>query len=301
MLSVKKSHHFIAARMKLSPREQDLLSLMMLGLKKEAAKKHFKPDDDDIPTNFIFQTNDLCEHFSMTRQGLYGALDCATTSIMARFAEIKNDETRSFEKVALCSYASFEDGVLRISVTKQAASYMLDYSKGFSEIDLRLLLSFKGSYEKRILELISRFKSIDYSTSLSELCLMLGTDFKKFSRFEVFKNIVLINPIKSIVKKSNGLWLIKDGFKDGFTISRKGRSYQPEDKVTFKMLCSESYNKNDNKVDDRYKVVDYLSEKIEADEASSSEASVFLSLIQELNISYPAKFVIKAKEIAKMK
>ncbi|CAK8740689.1 hypothetical protein SODG_004166 [Sodalis praecaptivus] len=36
--SIKKSHHFISARMTLSPREQDLLSLMILGLKKKQIK-----------------------------------------------------------------------------------------------------------------------------------------------------------------------------------------------------------------------------------------------------------------------
>lgn len=303
MTSIKKSHHFISARMSLSPREQDLLSLMILGLKKEADKIKFTKANEKIPTSFIFHTNELCEHFSMTRQGLYKTLDDATSSVMGRFAEIKNNEIQSFEKVSLCSYAEFKNGVLRLSVTEEAAHYMLDYSKGFGEIDLKLLLSFKGGYEKRILELISRFKTIDYSTSLNELCFMLGTDFRKFKRFDVFKNTVLIKPIKNIVKNSNGVWKVKEGFKYGFIISKKGRSYQPEDKLTFKMACcTEAVNKAsdviENKIDERYKFVDYLSEKIEANESSSSEASVFLSLIDELNIVYSPSFIEKAKKIA---
>lgn len=307
MASIKKSHHFISARMTLSPREQDLLSLMILGLKKEADQSKYSQSDDNIPTSFIFHTSELCEHFSMSRQGLYGTLDEATSSVMERFAEIKNDESHSFEKVSFCSYAEFKNGVLRLSVTKEAARYMLDYSKGFAEIDLKLLLSFKGGYEKRILELISRFKTIDYSTSLSELCLMIGTDFKRFKRFDVFKNTVLIKPIKNIVKNSNGVWVTKEGFPHGFVINKKGRSYQPEDKITFKMLCKVSKTKNaddntiEKKIDDRYKFVDYLSEKIESNDCSSAEATVFLSLIDELKLFYSPSFITKAKKIASLK
>ncbi|PAV01227.1 hypothetical protein CBG25_17915 [Arsenophonus sp. ENCA] len=69
--------------------------------------------------------------------------------------------------------------------------------------------------------------------------------------------------------------------------------------------CAESLNKEcdviENKIDERYKFVDYLSEKIEANESSSSEASVFLSLINELNITYSKSFIEKVKKIAARK
>jgi plasmid replication initiation protein len=287
--------------MSLSPREQDLLSLMILGLKKEYDKVHFSGDESDIPTSFAFGTDELCEKFSMTRHGLYSALDSATSSVMKRFVEIKNDENKTFEKVSLCSYARFENGVLRLSVTKEAASYMIDYSKGFAEVDLELLLSFRGAYEKRILELISRFKFSDYTTSIGELCLQLGANFEAFERFDVFKNTVLVKPINNIVKKSNGVWVKKEGYPYGFELSKKGRKYQKGDNITFKMQSNQKVisltDDIKQKVDDRYNFVDYLADRIESKSASREEAKVFLDLIKELDIKYTNDFLNDVKKI----
>ena len=223
---------------------------------------------------------------------------------MKRFAEVKSLKDESFEKIALCSYAELLNGTLSISIPRQATEYMLDYSKGFAEIDLKMLLSFRGGYEKRILEILSRFKERDYSTTLGELCLMLGTDFNDFSRFDIFKRTVLIRPIDNIVSKSNGAWTKKDGYQLGFELKKKGRSYTKDDKITFKMKSNQSLeplsDSSVKKEDDRYAFVDYLSGRISSDLASSEEASVFLGLIKDLDIKYTNDFLEKAKKIAEV-
>lgn len=295
---VKKSHSFITARMALSSREQDLLSLIILKIKKEHDKERFSDAMEacEIKTSFIFHFNELMEHFSITRQGLYSALDESTSSIMKRIIEIKNPESKSFEKISVCNYASYKDGVLRISVSKEAALHMLDYSKGFAEIDLRLLLILKGGYEKRILELISRFNDgKEFTTSLGEFCKMVGTDFTKFERFDVFKNTVLTKPIKNIIKKSNGEWIPKKGYPLGFLLEKKGRSYQKEDKLTFKLSRSKKENRIENK---NILIIDLLSRQILSKQASKDEAVLFLSLVDKEKVVYTKDIIDLAKKIA---
>ena len=300
---VKKSHSFITARMALSSREQDLLSLIILKIKKEHDKSRFSMvEEEEIPTSFMFHFNELIEHFSITRQGLYVALDESTTSIMKRIIEIKNPKNETFEKISVCNYASFKDGILRITVSKEAALHILDYSKGFAAIDLKLLLMLKGGYDKRILELISRFNhEKEFTTSLGEFCLMVGTDFTKFERFDVFKNTVLIKPIKNIIKKSNGEWMPKEGYPMGFLLERKGRSYQKEDKITFKLMkrSKENVSKKENSIENRNMlIIDLLARQITSEQASTDEALLFLSLIDKENISYTEDMINLAKKLA---
>lgn len=306
-LTVKKPHQLITGRMNLQAREQDIITLLVKSLKSENDKNKFSDknnENESVFFEFKYYLDSLIDHFNLTRQGLYKALYDGT-KVMGRVLEIKDPKKGEFEKTVVISKASFKDGVLFIRMDKDAARYLLDYSSGFSEIDLNLLLSLRGAYEKRILELISRFKDKkDYSVTLDEFCKMLGVSTNDYVDFPRFRRSTLINPIKNIVIKSNGSWCFRDGFSNGFIIEKKGRSYKEDSKITFKLNFNElnkkitNVNKKIKPDDERYKFIDYLADKIEADEASNSEAEVFLSLADELDISYSDFFIEKSKKIA---
>lgn len=303
---VKKSHHFIASRMSLSPREQDLLSLIFVGLKREADRIKFGESSDDIMSKrFIFSTTDLIGFFNLSRQGLYAALDEATKNLITRFVEIRNDDIEYFERLSFCSYAEFRNGVLTLDVGDEAIKHMLDYSKGFAEVDLKLLLSLRGAYEKRILELVSRFKTNGYTTTLEEFCKMLGTDYKKFNKFNDFRKTVIERPIKNIIKKSSGIWDFHPDLDDGFFINKIGRKYTGSDKITIKLKYNNhgkitfgSDIKNKKTDDKMVEFIDYIASKIENGNASKAEALAFLSVNKDIGYNYTNEFMIKVKEIA---
>lgn len=299
-VTVKKPHQLITSKMNLKPREQDLITLLVKSLKSNKDKQKFSGSENgDIVFEFRFYAKDLEEHFHLTRQGLYKALYDGT-KVMGKVLEIKDPERKMFNKVVIISNASFEDGVLFIRVDKDAAKYLLEYSSGFSEIDITLLLSLRGAYEKRILELISRFKGVkDYTVSIEDFCSMLGVSTKDYVDFPRFKRATLINPIKNIVVKSNGIWSFRDGFKEGFVIEKTGRSYKPYNKITFKLDFSESNDINkknaiDMEENPRYAMLDLLEKKISSMEANKIEAAMFLSLCNELDVSYVSEVIEKA-------
>ncbi|HGJ5854387.1 replication initiation protein [Arsenophonus nasoniae] len=302
-ITVKKPHQLITSRMNLKPREQDLITLLVKSLKSEQEKLKFSGvTNENVVFEFRYHTKDLEEHFDLTRQGLYKALYDGT-KVMGKVLEIKDPDNKMFSKVVIISNACFEDGVLFIRMDKDAAKYLLEYSSGFSEIDLTLLLSLRGGYEKRILELISRFKGIkDYTVSIEEFCNMLGVSPNDYVDFPRFKRATLTNPIKNIVSKSNGVWTFRSDYKDGFIIEKTGKSYKPYNKITFKLDFNESISKekefifkeNDNP---RYAMLDMLEKKISSMEANKVEAAMFLSLCDELDISYTSDVLKKANII----
>ncbi|MFS1564342.1 MAG: replication initiation protein [Candidatus Arsenophonus phytopathogenicus] len=304
---VKKSHHFIASRMSLSPREQDLLSLIFVGLKREEDKIKFGNEDANaMSKRFKFSTGELIEFFNLSRQALYITLDEATKHLISRVVEIKNTQMEYFERISFCSYAEFRNGVLTLDVGDEAIKYMLDYSKGFAEVDLKLLLSLRGGYEKRILELVSRFKINGYTTTLGEFCKMVGADYKNFNKFNDFKKTVIQRPILNIVKKSYGIWEFHSDLASGFSLKRIGKKYTDTDKIIIKLKYNLPDKKETNKINKQkqdnklVEFIDYLASRINKGEASKEEALAFISITKEGNTTYNNSFMMKAKKIAEI-
>ncbi|UNB92208.1 MAG: replication initiation protein [gamma proteobacterium endosymbiont of Trioza apicalis] len=303
LITVKKSHQLITSRMNLKPREQDLITLLVKSLKSNQDKEKFSNSiSNDIIFEFRYYAKDLEEYFHLTRQGLYKALYDGT-KVMGKILEIKDPKKKMFNKVVVISKALFEDGVLFIRMDKDAAKYLLEYSSGFSEIDITLLLSLRGGYEKRILELISRFKGVkDFTVSIEDFCNMLGVSISDYVDFSRFKRATLINPIKNIVLKSKGIWSFRKKFNRGFIIEKIGRSYKSYNKITFKLDFNDLFifkkkNISDNMDNPRYGMLNLLEEKVFLMKANKIEASMFLSLIEELRVSYTSDIIEKANVI----
>lgn len=234
--TVKKSHHFITAGFSLSAREQDMITLIFKALKRSADNVKFSEDEDnDIQTEFTFSTNQLTEYFSLSRQGLYDMLDVATNGVMGKVASVKDTDKKTFEKFSLCTYAKFNDGVLTLRVDRHTANHMLDYTKGYAEVDFKLSLALTGEYEKRLLDIISRFKTDNFTCSLGEFYRMLGTNPDNYVDFKSFRKTVIERPLKRLMQRSYGMWAAKDEKGLGYTLDKKGRSYKDTDKITFNM------------------------------------------------------------------
>jgi hypothetical protein len=261
---VKKPHYTLAARMAYSGREQDLLTLMFRGVKREYDKARFSlakvsdnPDAEidisKLNNEFVFDREELEELFGLSRQGLYDALDSSTEGVMTKIISVKLPDSNRFSKHSICTDATFVDGQLSLTVNPRFMGYMVDYSQGFSEIDLKLLLSLDGKkgYDKRILEMISRFKGLkDYSLKLGEFCEVMGVSIDHYKHPSSLRASLLDGPIKKIVQRSEGLWSYREGYPKGYSIKKHGRSYQERDILTFRLDCREVVDKSTSELDD---------------------------------------------------
>ena len=247
---IKKSHQFVTARLQLTAREQDFVTLLMKAVKKSADDIKYSLDDvnenfeyERIPTKFLFTTTELANLFQVTPSALYHSLDELTDSLMGKVAYLKNPEKGSFEKAVLFSDVSYYKGILTLEVSRSTAAKMLDYSNGFAEIDLKLLFSLKGAYEKRILEILSRFKNQrDFKVSIDDYSLMIGSSRDRYKTFSDFRKVVIERPLLKIITKSNGVWTPKDDAKKGYELVKKGRSYSH---IIFKMQWNEPTSKKE--------------------------------------------------------
>ncbi|MCD9492633.1 RepB family plasmid replication initiator protein [Photobacterium phosphoreum] len=252
---VVKPHSIITARMDLSPREQDLLTLIMLSVKKEYDKLQFAIENDDsvnvelIPQKYTFSKSELITIFEVDeslfrkkdKQTKTHLLDVACKSLWDRGIEIRNGN--SFILTRLISFASYDGKTLIMEIPSIMVEELVNYSKGgMGIIDYKLLFKLKGKYDKRILEIISRFKNKrDFSCTIEELCEMVGTKFDSYSSWRSFSGSVLIVPLKSIVRESKGIWDYKDSKRKGYEIKKKtaGKSFTKDDVIIFKMKYCE--------------------------------------------------------------
>ena len=249
---LQKPHLIITARMNLSPREQDLLSLLMISIKKKYDAIKFGLADGEtvettlIPTRYVLTKAEVAEIFGVgvktvsrkteLENGDTGyLLEKACKGLYEKGIEIKTKN--GFILTRLLSLAEYDGNNLSLETTTRIVSEMLDYNcRGMGIIDYKMMFKLKGQYDKRLLDIISRFKNErNFECTIDELCSMLGTEFNKYESWRIFSNTVLIRPIINIIKVSDGVWDVKDG--KGFKIIKKGskKAYSGSDIISFRM------------------------------------------------------------------
>jgi plasmid replication initiation protein len=238
---VKKSHHMVTAGFSITAREQDVLTLIFKELKKsEEAITFGEEEPENLKLDFTFTTAQLNKVFGTSRQNTYEIMETVAKGLMGKTATVKRiaDKSKKGAKknttriLSLCSFAEYNEGMLSLSIDKNTAYYMLDYTKGFSEIDFKLSLSLNGAHEKRLLDLISRFKQNQYTCTLGEFYILLGSNPSHYSSFTVFRRSVLDKPMKRLIERSSGAWVATDNKGLGYMISKTGRSYTESSRLT---------------------------------------------------------------------
>lgn len=237
LTTVKKSHHMVTAQFSITAREQDILTLIFKDLKRSADSMKYGKEPE-LKTEFQFTTKDLVDYFGIGRDTAYELMATIAKGMVGKQAivkEIAKNENSKVKVLTLCSYGEYDGGQLTLRIDKTTAHYMLDYGKGFAEIDFKLSLSLNGVHEKRLLDLISRFKYDQYTCSLGQFYALLGTNPKNYSSFTVFRRTVLDKPLKRLIEKSNGAWVATDEKGLGYTLLKTGRSYTNTSRLTFTM------------------------------------------------------------------
>lgn len=252
-LIVKKSYQVVTARMALDANEQNLLTLLVKELKLAAtnyredqirvAKNNGLPilseieiNPDDLPSIFEFELSELANVFGVTDSALSKTLDTTTTKMMQRVITWPL-EHGGFYKEQLLGPSKYikRKGKLSLQLHPRSKVAILEETRGVSIIDLKLSLSLKGGYEKRILDMISTFKNKrDFETSFSDFCEMVGSspDDYKNGGLSDFRKVVIERPLKRIFKASNDAWEATDEKKKGYELIKSGRVVK---KIVFKV------------------------------------------------------------------
>ncbi len=254
---ITKGHSLITAKMQLTSKEQDLLTMLVISLTKSSYNQKFKPvvegDEPLVQTSFTFTLKELSNITSLKSstlkkikydkegKALITSLEKACDSLSNKKIKIR-DENGSFDGKTLVPNAKYNasSGILTLETTLSMAKILLDYgikNNNFGQIDHDLYFTLGGEYEKRILELISRFKNTkDFNCSFSTLCENLGTTWDSQTKISNVKMSVLTRPLAAIVKQSNGLWTFQKGFSKGFDAPAR---IKPDSQVVFKMKYNE--------------------------------------------------------------
>lgn len=268
---VKKSYQVVTARMGLDANEQNLMTLLVKELKTAATNyresvirdnkqknlpipKIIEIEQDKLPDTFEFGLSDLSRAMGVTNSALSQTLKVTIKKMMQRV--ITWQVGKNFEMEQLLGPSTYIDkkGILSIKIHPRTKVAILEETRGVSIIDLKLSLSLKGGYEKRILDMISTFKNDrDFECEFTAFCSMVGSHPDVYKRgLESFRLAVLERPLKRIFKESNGDWEPTDDKKKGYILEKTGRTVK---KIIFKVKYNalEETKNIGNSLDAEYK------------------------------------------------
>lgn len=227
---IKKSYQLTLYRNYLSAQEQDLLSLVIRSLKKEASKEVFSDsqgmfDEDALPNSFVWNRDELSKTLKISPQTISKSLNEAVGNMVGKKIQFQKDTSGSWELAALFTYANYDKGVLRIDIHDRTKKAILDETRGVSFVDLDLFMTLTGGYEKRILDLISKFKNQrNFEMGFDDFQLTMGKNINDFPRkISGFRTAVLDKPMKRLFAASNGVWEPKDEKGKGYELIKVGR------------------------------------------------------------------------------
>lgn len=317
--------------MVLDANEQNLLTLLVRELKFAATNYREKiirehqsnglsiPDDikiqiNELPSSYEFQLSELAKTIDVSNGALSKTLDETTTKMMQRVILWPLDNG-GFHKEQLLGPSKYykHEGKLILQLHPRTKQAILEETRGVSIIDLRLSLSLKGGYEKRILDMISTFKnSRDFEVDFLAFQEMVGSKTKDYSRgLSGFREAVLDKPLKRIFKSSNGVWSPTDDKKKGYELIKKGRLVK---KIIFKVRYSDpDFEKDVSQLEElernklsRQSNIDFaelvaMEESILATEKLDTFARVMISgyqtITKENNYDVPKNVQAKIKEL----
>ncbi|WP_297407763.1 replication initiation protein [uncultured Cetobacterium sp.] len=252
---MKKSYQVVTARMSLDANEQNLLTLLVRELKLAATSyresvireakhsnlpipKDIQVNPDDLPSVFEFRLSELSEVMGVSNSALSQTLDETTTKMMQRVITWPL-EKGGFEKEQLLGRSKYfkHSGVLSLQLHPRSKIAILEETRGVSIIDLKLSLTLKGGYEKRILDMLSMFKDKrNFEVEFSAFQEMVGAKVSDYKAgLDGFRKVVLNAPLKRIFKASDGVWEPLDDKGRGYELIKSGRTVK---KIVFKVKYS---------------------------------------------------------------
>jgi len=175
----RQSYHIVNARYGLSVREINMILTLLTAIDKD--DKDFKDykftlSDFKNKTDITMTTNDLNK---------------VIKGLMSKPLEIKTSN-KKWKIFNWFSYFEFNNGVVTCRFDKALKPYLLDLKKRFVTNDLRMLLTMKSSYSKRIYLMLKEYAKIGKRTfKVEELRDILQVPKSHIERYGKFKSDVL--------------------------------------------------------------------------------------------------------------
>lgn len=174
----KQSHLIVNAKYMYTTGEIDMILTLLTAIDK---------DDKDFK-NYIFT---LAEFNRKTNKSITTKeLKSTIKSLMSKTIEI-NISPNGWKIFNWFSYFQFENGVITCRFDKGLKSYLLDIEKRFVISDLKMLLTMKSSYSKRIYLLLKEYRKIGKRTFDVEYLQEILNVPKSFKAYSEFKKKVL--------------------------------------------------------------------------------------------------------------
>lgn len=199
----KKSHELVFSRMKLSPREHDLMALFLSALHKDHWDDFIDKKCFQTPV-YKFQSEVLCNWLGIPSSKLYSTIVNPAKRLSERSAGFRNSETQEFDFKPLFTTLKYRKGALSMTPNPELMKVYLCLSGGHAQVRHKVFRSLKSEHSKRLYSILSRFK--DGSFELHEQTLdelygifgLLGSDGKLKSKSYARTN----NFIKTFIKDS---------------------------------------------------------------------------------------------------
>ena len=236
----------------LSSQEQNVLALLIIALKnsstdyRENVKRQkakdgldlpdaYQPPAEKLPDIFEFKLSELASLMNLSPSAISQSIKETITTMMSRVIEwpSSNGDWELESLIGPSKYIKGK-GLLQVQLHQRTKAAILDETRGVGFVDLDLFMAVKGAREKRILDLICKFRNDrNFTMKFSEFEKVIGVSVSEFERgLKDFRYSVLERPLKRIFAASDGIWEPLDEKGKGYELVKEGRAVK---KIIFKV------------------------------------------------------------------
>jgi len=213
--------------------------------------------DDKLFTQIhTISAKNLSEEFKLNLSGCYRELKKAGSVFIEKNIHVKSIETGELQYIALCSLASYNDGVLSLKFSQNIVPYLQNLTKNYATMNLKKVSTFKSLYSIRLYEVVvAGYKGLGRcKKSIEELRFILGVDTDKLKEYSHFKKTVVTNMINEINKIQTKLNLEFTEIKASRKVAEIEFRFKKSTKVVPGKITSGKVDKkvgqNDNRIID---------------------------------------------------
>ncbi len=184
----KKSHELVFSQLTMTPKEHDIMALLLTRLHKDHWDSFIDGTAIRAPV-YQFNSDVLSEWFGVKKVDLYNTLVAPSEGLSRKQVGLKNPEKNEFDYINLFKRLSYKDATLTIIPNDELLNEYLGISQGHAQVDHRIFRKLKKEHSKRLYPLLCRFKS-------------KNTQLHTFTVEELHQFFGLLDPKGNMIKKS---------------------------------------------------------------------------------------------------
>ncbi len=232
----KKSHDLLFSQLSLSPREHDIMALLLSRLHQEHWQSFIDGTAIRAPA-YQFKSDVLCGWLGVSSTNLYNTLSAPAKHLANRVIGIRHPDRKEFDFVTLFKRLSYKNGILTIIPNDELMKEYLGVSQGHAQVDHHVFRKLKKEHSKRLYPLLSRFKHESHSLhaqTIEELHGFFGLLNEKgqllktsFANNKVFIDRCIRQSIEEIARQDTHLeFLLSEDGTFGYRGIRNGRKIE---------------------------------------------------------------------------